>query len=220
MRAGPSGLRQPARPFVLRAAHLDGQRFEAGGEFHFDLHWFDIEHPAREQLTAAFAELAREGLGKGRRKVELIRADSEALGLDLNPGSKKVSQVRLQFVTPTELKSGNEIAERPEFEILAARIRDRISTLRALYGGRPLELDFRAFSQRAASIEMTRCEIAWVETARRSTRTGQVHPLGGFVGEVEYAGELRGYMPYLAAAQWTGVGRQTSWGKGLVRVSG
>ena len=61
---------------------------------------------------------------------------------------------------------------------------------------------------------MTRCDIHHVETSRRSGRTGQIHSLGGFVGEAEYEGDLTEFVPYLRAAQWTGVGRQTAWGKG------
>ena len=66
---------------------------------------------------------------------------------------------------------------------------------------------------------MTRCNIQHVETSRRSSRTGQIHSLGGFVGEAEYEGDLTEFVPYLRAAQWTGVGRQTAWGKGALVVT-
>jgi hypothetical protein len=65
---------------------------------------------------------------------------------------------------------------------------------------------------------MTRCEIRDVDAMRRSSRTGQVHPIGGFVGEAEYEGELGEFVPYLKVAKWTGVGRQTVWGKGEIAV--
>ena len=48
---GPSGLADRPRPFVFRAAHLDGQTIPAGSAFHFDMHLFDTRHPA----TSAFA---------------------------------------------------------------------------------------------------------------------------------------------------------------------
>jgi hypothetical protein len=124
--------------------------------------------------------------------------------------------MRVRFLTPTELKSGQQLAARPEFSILAARIRDRISTLRELYGEGPLAIDFRAFGERAALVRMTRCEVQQREIERRSSRTGQVHPIGGFVGEAEYEGDLAEFVPYLHAARWTGVGRQTVWGKGEI----
>ena len=53
---------------------------------------------------------------------------------------------------------------------------------------------------------------------RRSTRTGQVHPLGGFAGWAEYEGELAEFLPWLRAAYWTGVGRHTVWGYGAISI--
>jgi hypothetical protein len=141
------------------------------------------------------------------------------LTLDLAPASELISRLRVQFLTPTELKSGHQIAARPEFAMLATRARDRISTLRDLYGEGALTLDFREFGARAASVKMTRCNIANVDIERRSTRTGQTHSIGGFIGEAEYEGDLREFLPFLKAAQWTGVGRQTVWGKGQIAIS-
>jgi hypothetical protein len=124
----------------------------------------------------------------------------------------------VRFVTPTELKNDGKIVERPEFGILAARIRDRLSTLRELYDDGPIEIDFRGFGERAALVRMVRCEIEHVDVKRRSTRTGQVHSISGFIGEADYEGELTEFILYLRAARWTGVGRQTVWGKGEIRV--
>jgi len=52
----------------------------------------------------------------------------------------------VHFLTPTELKG----AEQPEFGILLARVRDRISTLRELYSDGPLRLDFKALASAQA----------------------------------------------------------------------
>jgi hypothetical protein len=223
---------------VFRARHLDGCRFEPGARFHFDLHLFDPESPAIAYLVLAFSELAQEGLGPRRGCVELagvsqlderrqpavelydrsmiLQEPAAPLEIDLAPQPTPVTRVRVRFVTPTELKSGHEIAGRPEFTTLAARIRDRISTLRALYGEGPLDIDFRGFGDRAAGIRLTDCRLRQVEIVRRSSRTGQRHPIGGFSGEAEYEGDLTEFVPYLRAAQWTGVGRQTVWGKGEI----
>ena len=141
------------------------------------------------------------------------------MDLRLDPLPERVERVRIQFVTPTELKSGQQLAARPEFAVLAGRIRDRLSTLRELYGDGPLDIDFRGFGERAAQVTTTRCDLKQVDVERRSSRTGQVHSIGGFVGEAEYEGELAEFIPYLRAAKWTGVGRQTVWGKGEIVVN-
>jgi hypothetical protein len=239
---GPSGLADWPRPFVFRANHLDGLTFAAGQPFHFDLNLFDTNTPAIACLVLTFAQLARDGLGPGRRKVDLVavhklneqgdrsaliyenglikaQADSPPLTLDLAPNGPPVSRLRVNFLSPTELKSGRQIARRPEFAILAARARDRISTLRELYGAGPLTIDFRDFGERAALVKMTRCETESIDIQRRSSRTGQVHPIGGFIGEAEYQGDLSEFVPFLEVAKWTGVGRQTVWGKGAISCS-
>jgi hypothetical protein len=223
--SGPSGLADWPRPFVFRATHLDGRTIQPGESFHFDLNLFDVRNDAMAYLVLAFSQLAREGLGPGRSRVELTsvaqldkKYDSTVAPLELNlASSEPITCMRVRFLTPTELKSGRQLAARPEFSILAARIRDRISTLRELYGEGPLAIDFRAFGERAALVRMTRCEVRHIDMERRSSRTGQVHPIGGFLGEAEYQGELAEFVPYLRAARWTGVGRQTVWGKGEIR---
>ncbi len=210
---GPSGLMDLPRPFVFRASHLDGCTIAPGETFHFDFHWFDLRRPALDTAIRAFAELALEA-----DLIDVSGGDAP-IELSLDPAIHPVNRLTIRFETPTELKSGGQTVEQPEFGVLAARIRDRISTLRALYDDGPLTIDFREFGERAARVHMTRCDIQRVETSRRSGRTGQVHSLGGFVGEADYEGDLTEFVPYLRAAHWTGVGRQTAWGKGALAVT-
>lgn len=230
---GPSGLADWPRPFILRSAHLDGMTLAAGGSFYFDVHVFDLRAEALGYFRAAFAQLADTGLGPRRGRVSLERIEQldlqgraaavtnspgapSAIGLD--PDLAPVAALRVQFLTPTELKSEGVVVKQPEFPVLFARLRDRIATLRALYGAGPLDIDYRALGERAAAVRLSRCELMWEGALRRSGRTGQVHPLGGFTGYAEYEGELAEFLPWLRAARWVGVGRQTVWGKGDVRV--
>jgi len=206
--AGPSGLADLPRPFVFRARHLDGRTVAAGETFQFDFHWFDLRRAALDTAIRALAQFAPEAELLG------VHGADAPLELCLNPSGVPVSRITIHFETPTELKAGGETVEQPEFGVLLTRIRDRISTLRALYDDGPLTINFREFGDRAEHIKITRCDIRHVHASRRSSRTGQTHSLGGFVGEVEYEGDLTEFVPYLRAAQWTGVGRQTAWGKG------
>ena len=127
-----------------------------------------------------------------------------------------MSQIRVRYLTPTELKTEEGLADQPEFPILFSRARDRIATLRAVYGVGPLAIDFRGMGDRSRKVEMISCNVRHVAIERRSSRTGQTHPLGGFIGKREYQGDLAEFVPYLRAAEWTGVGRQTVWGKGEI----
>ena len=232
MGQGPSGLADWPRPFVLRTAHLDGITIPSGDPFFLDAHVFDMHQPALEHFRAALIRLAEQGLGPGRARAglestEQLDLDDGAQAIRDSPGPASVvnlepeaaaSQVTVRFETPTELKSDGDLAGGPEFPVLFRRLRDRISTLRSLYGAGPLEVDFRGMGDRAAAIRMMRCDLAWEQVQRKSGRTGQVHPIGGFTGEADYEGDLAEFLPWLRAARWIGVGRQTVWGKGDMRV--
>ena len=227
----PSGLADWPRPFILRAGALDGRTVAEGDRFCFDVHIFDVRPVVLAYFHEAFAHFGGQGIGPGHGRATLEHAEQidleerarptgepAPLSIDLEPGGKPETHVRVQFVSPTELKSAGTLAPRPEFGILFARLRDRVSTLRALYGSGPLEVDFCGLGERAAAIHMSGCELQWEKVERKSGRTGLVHPLGGFTGWAEYNGELAKFIPWLLAARWVGVGRQTVWGKGDVRV--
>ena len=236
---GPSGFAERPRPFVLRTQHLDGRSLDSGESFFFDVPLFDLTDAVRAYFIQALSRLADEGLGAGRKRARLHSVEQISLAGDeggtvwdggvlkripdpctvgLTSDGIPVTSARVRFVTPTELKFQSTPAARPEFAILFARIRDRVSTLRAFYGPAPLDIDFHAMGERASHVEMTRCDLHNERATRRSSRTGQVHPLGGFTGEAEYRGDLAEFLPYLRAARWTGVGRQTVWGKGEIRL--
>ena len=217
--AGPSGLADPPRPYVFRARHLDGSTRRPGESFHFDLHVFTADAGAIAAMARACAEAARAGIGPGRGRAEMGEPEAEAVAIDLAVEGAPARRVRVEFLSPTELKHEGRTVERPGFGILLARVRDRLSTLRTLYGEGPLEIDFAAMGARAAAVQMTGCELRREHAERRSRRTGQTHPLGGFTGWAEYEGELAEFLPYLEAARWTGVGRQAVWGKGEIALS-
>ena len=145
--AGPSGLKDRPRGFVLRTAHI-GESIPAGGLFHVDIHVFDTRPFAIgniDKLQEAFRQIGLEGIGATRGRFDLIAVsridgcalESEPMSLSLKATGEACARVRIEFVTPTELKAGGVVVSRPEFGILFSRIRDRISTLRAIYGAGP-----------------------------------------------------------------------------------
>jgi hypothetical protein len=211
---GPSGMRDQPRPFVLRSAHLNGKTVATQESFWFDINLFETRSPNIEVFAEAFAHWAT------LVSVKPVDADGGpvegAISIPLEPASLPQHRLRVRFRTPTELKGS--LGKKPEFGVLFARAQDRVSTLRQLYGPGPLAVDFQAMRARAAGVRMTRCELQHVAAGRRSSRTGQVHGIGGFVGIAEYEGALGEFLPYLEAARWTGVGRQCVWGKGELRV--
>jgi CRISPR-associated endoribonuclease Cas6 len=206
---GPSGLHSPPRPFVLRVRHLDGATLD---RFHIGLNLFAAKQSELVAAGSAFGQaivaLAHESL-----RADIARVERKQIRLPF-ASAMQASRVRVHFLTPTELKP----VVSPGFGVLFGRVRDRISTLRTLYGSGPLEIDFRAMGERAGAVTMTRSDLVHVDAERVSRSTGQRHLLSGFTGVAEYEGDLTEFIPYLEIAQYTGVGRQTVWGKGEIRV--
>jgi len=223
---------------VFRALHLDGKRIEPETEFHFDVVLFESPEKVLPYFVLAFRALVDAGVGPARGRAILSSVEELPTGTSVYDGKRlrdralpgiefNVSEstgesaraLRVKFLTPTELKTGGEIIDRPEFSVLLRRLRDRISNLRLLYQGGPLEVDFAAIGAAAEGIRISRSSLRRVEVERFSTRTRQSHPLGGFAGSVEYEGDLAPFLPYLRAGEWSGVGRQTVWGKGSFAIT-
>lgn len=125
------------------------------------------------------------------------------------------SDIRIEFLSPTDLKG----AQQPDFGVLFRRIHDRVSALAWFYGPGPIDSDYTALAARADGIETVRSDIEHVVFDRTSSRTGQTHGIGGFMGTAEYRGDLSDLIPWLRAAEWTGVGRHTVWGNGEIRLT-
>lgn len=215
---GPSGLADPPRPFVFRAAHLDGSTISKRDDFHFDIHVFGEQNGTAEVITSALAHLLQAGVGVGRGTAKLLETLDRRVEIALLP-AEPAARVKVQFLTPTQLKHQGAVVFRPDFPILIRRIRDRVATLMSLYGPGELPLDFQLFGQRADSVEMVRSDIDQMHVARTSTRTNQSHSIGGLVGEAEYRGAIGPYVPFLRAAFYTGVGRHTVWGNGCLQTT-
>lgn len=206
---GPSGLRTPPRPFVLRVGHLVGKRVEAGEQFHFDLHLF--------QTRRGWGVLVEDAFRRWERFGVLMDVGREEVALDLRP-SGETADWRVEFVTPTELKWQGSVADGVPFAALLARARDRVSAVSACYGS-PVELDWKHLGEQADGIRMLGSELQreWFE--RRSSRTGEVHELSGWRGWAVYEQVSPECAAVLRACEWLGVGRQTVWGKGEIRCA-
>lgn len=227
----PSGMADPPRPFVLRADHLNAATLPPGAEFFFDLYVFEVRQPALDVYRRAIEEVVRQGFGPPGGcalldSVTQLGADGkpscstgEPLRLPLEPPSEPVHSLRIRFLTPIELKTGGSVSPPDSFATLFCRARDRISTLRSLYSAGPLAIDFQESSERARAVRTVQARFQHVEAARRSGTTGRRHPLGGFIGEAVYEGDLTEFLPILKAAVWTGIGRQTVWGKGAIEIA-
>jgi hypothetical protein len=207
--SGPSGMHDPPRPFVFRpVVHHD--------HHHFTLPMNIFDPDAIEDIHTAFQALADAGLRLHASLDEMRPLPPLHLALT---ESEPARHIRIEFLTATELKAAGKVLRQPHFAVLLARSRDRISALCSIYQQPLPEIDYSAIGERAKSVTMTHCDVHQVEAWRESQRTGETHGLGGFAGVAEYEGDLTEFLPWLQAAQWTGVGRLTPWGNGYMKVT-
>lgn len=134
--------------------------------------------------------------------------------ISANPHARRI---RIDFLSPTELKGDGSVLERPEFAILVSRAFERANALSTLYGDGQLPFDWSQLKAQAALVKTVAIEGRHLAIRRTSRMTG-VHPLGGFVGQAVYEGDVSVFVPLLRIAEVTGIGRQTVWGKGEIAV--
>jgi CRISPR-associated endoribonuclease Cas6 len=239
LESGPSGMRHPPRPFVIRARPLAGKTIASGKQFDFGINLFELRRPAIEWLVDAFSRWKEDDQGPARSRVllesveverpsgesQLLFADGafleekpEPVSLSLDSiGAVSANKIQIDFVSPTEFKENGSVVESPSFGVLMRRIGERAHALCAIYGDGQLSVDWPRFTKAAEAVRTTYCRGIHAAVKRISRKTGS-HPIGGFVGEMVYEGELSMFMPWLRIAEVTGVGRQTVWGKGEIRV--
>lgn len=214
---GPSGLETPPPPFVIRAGHLNSFRFNRGNRLEVQVNVFDPEPETLRLITIAFSALEKDGIGASRGRLALDDVVTAERSFDLRPAGP-CGKAEVRFESPTELKGHESLTEPPPFAVLLARARDRVSILRGLYQGGPVTTDFAGLGERSHGVRLAGGEVAAFEAERRSTRTEQRHPMCGFLGAAVYEGDLAEFLPWLRAAETTGVGRHTVWGFGAIRV--
>ncbi len=230
------------RPFVFEPPVTHADRLAAGDELRIGLTVFGTANRWVPYLVVALRALAERGLGPTRGQLFLTRVT--ALGPSIahevfDVGSNVVRpstdglrlpnlvalisdsdarRVRVRFLTPTTLKREGRLVERPSFADLVCRIRDRLSSLAAFFGDGPLDMDFAGVGRVAANVCTAECHTEWVRRTRRSSRTGHVHELSGFVGEAVYEGDLGPWMPLLRMGEAVHVGKYAVWGNGRLRL--
>lgn len=201
---GPSGYRHAPRPFVLRPANR--------APFSLAVLLFDLEPPwgLFEQAFALVAE---------RMKARLLSFEvANPVHLPV-AGEPRCGALRLEFVTPTEIKEAGAVLELPHFAPLIRRLAERVQALGRLYQNWGADASLSQLAANAEDVKLLAWHWVRADTFRRSASTGQIHSVGGFTGWAEYSGPLGAFLPLLEIGSWTGVGRQTVWGKGEIRVT-
>jgi CRISPR/Cas system endoribonuclease Cas6 (RAMP superfamily) len=131
---------------------------------------------------------------------------------------KPLNTIRIQFVTPTWIKSANQVIRKPDFFHILKRLRDRINALSTFCGSGPLDIDFAALGKSAEEVRTVSCDVHWEERFRTSSKTHHRHDLSGFVGQAVYEGDLVEFLPWLLLGEIVHLGKHTAWGMGQMQL--
>jgi hypothetical protein len=233
-------------PFVIEAPYRARHTYRPRERLGFDVLLIGRAIAYLPYFLLAFEELGRVGIGHppGRYVLQRISAvhpwrDEQELaydGVEVRVGSHDLTasyadvaacacalpadQLTLHFLTPTRIKYRDRYVAQPDFHVLVRALLRRLSTLAACHCNTAWPGDARALIAAAERVDTTHAAVSWVDWDRFSGRQQQRVPLGGFVGEMTYAGDLAAFRPLLAMGALVHIGKATVFGHGRYCISG
>jgi len=231
------------RPFVIEPPLVAKQVYEKGEELMFGLILVGRAVDALPYFVYSFEELGRVGIGRGKGKFRLEQVAAVPVGDDpvaiygegddgvasdrifrfglaeLRPLPPDCSRLRLEFVSPTQVRyEGSPVAPR-EFHVLFRNLLRRINFLNYFHCRGSLMEDPGALIRAASAVRTEQSSLRWEAWERYSSRQSRRVPMGGYVGRVSFCGPLQPFWPWLALGEWVHVGKGATFGLGRYRLS-
>lgn len=232
------GQRDAARPFVLLPP-LEGRALAQGERFVLELHLFGQATDHADKFLEAIVQAGRYGLGRERASFELVKVlvrEGRRSWVHASRGAnwkrsflplptalsafvpelpeQEVSEIQVEFVTPTRLIFRGQRVLHPGFHIVLRSLLRRLDSMLTHHGGQPLSFDFPVELSLAEKVETVHSSTRWVDWERVSSRQGR-HLMGGIVGKTTYRGDFpRRWLELLALIPAIHLGKATTFGMG------
>ena len=187
-----------------------------------------------------FERLGRErGIGRGRGRFEVEGVtwiDSEGIEKEIYDGQKKVLSnsfrpltildlplihsdlITIHYLTPTRITYEGQLHTAPEFHVIIRNLLRRLSNLAYFHCGGEFTLDFKGIIEKSKEIETRDGDVHWHDWERYSARQDTRMKMGGFIGKVEYRGQLAEFLPLLRLGERLHVGKGTGFGLGRYEI--
>lgn len=242
----------PPRPFALRppmAVRVEEDRVFSTGEC-FDIGFVLIGDAARlfPYICQGMQQAGQQGVGYGRGRfslqdiinhnpltdmsvslyengrVQLPSLPITSALVDEVAKTLSATQIRLRFLTPTQIKHRGKLLQVPQFGGLIGRILERCQALTYHYSDADASPDdwqplYEHLTHLAESVRRVQDNTRVVQIWSGSRRSNRRHDLGGFVGEVLYEGNLAPFRNWLVWGSLLHVGKNTVKGDGWYQVA-
>lgn len=226
------------QPFTIATTLCEPGEVRPGQSWEFGLRLFGPAIRHFPYAAYALMEVGKEGLGKDKAKFEIetivqpgvvdpmYENGTNRIGRleyrfpDLSTTSANNGKITLEFVTPVRLRVGGEEARVLKFSDIVRAANRRLSILTYFYGT-PIRdvMDLGSLVDLAGGIRTVLDKTRWFQFSRYSGRQGAKMTLGGLVGRIGFAGDLRSFLPLLELVEITHVGKATSFGFGRIAIS-
>jgi hypothetical protein len=251
----PRGV-NPARPLIIRpplAVRADEDcLFQTGHSFTLELVLVGAAWNVYPYLLQAIQRIGQQGIGFGRGRFVLQRVEAlnpfnqetsvlyESSGTarmpDIPITARQVEaraetlpadQVRLHFLTPTQLICDDKMLPRPQPSVLVMRSLERLQSLEYHYGTvvpqdtaqHVWKSRHETLSRLAESIRIRRDETRWIRAYSGSKRAKRMQDVSGFVGSVFLEGDMAPLKLWFLWASLVNVGKNAIKGNGWFEVS-
>ena len=168
------------------------------------------------------AGITEESIYSGEEKI--LHGHISPITFDLSPAFSPVTlhlspkTLHLLFLTPTRLKFQGELTSNLKFHVLLRNLLRRISLLSYFHCGEELKADFRGLISEAEKVQTKESRLRWHDWERYSTRQEEKMKLGGFMGRIDFSGDLAPFWLYLSLGEIVHVGKGSSFGLGKYEI--
>lgn len=229
-------------PFVIEPPLAENSHYQAGDLFVFTLLLMGEANDLLPYFIYAFEQMGHIGIGRkihgcrGRFILEKVRRGETVMytsaDRSLNRNIRPVNlllqapegrwnpngRISLILATPLRLKFQNQLQADLPFHILVRAMLRRVSSLMNAYGEGEPDLDYKRLVCKAEAVAITDNRLSWYDWQRYSFRQDTKMMMGGIIGSVTYEGDLREYLPFLRFCEQVHIGKQTTFGLGMVAV--
>jgi CRISPR-associated endoribonuclease Cas6 len=229
------GFKEIPRPFVLEPPMNYKVCFKKGEEIKLGLVLFGDTAEFLPYIIYTFVELGKIGLGINSGKYDLQEVLNYKGEQIYNSKEQKLynkdstveldfvnydkNTINIKFLSPTRIKVNGKYDYDLNFVTFIRSLLRRITAINFFYLEKELDIDYKKILLESQRIKTKNKDLKYVPMERYSTRQKQVMDLGGIVGEIEYEGQLKSFVPLIKIGEYTHIGKNTTFGLGKYEIN-